>query len=151
MLDEAHQLRVNLASFLSLSRKANVNVCTLWQDIEQIHNTFNKEAAANILSNSNLKIFMPCAKSIEVCSMLSKLCGQFQFQETNQSALQTKYLLSPQQIFQLDTMLVLHSNNKPVLLSPVPFYENKKLLELTKLPPYKPLNKALCNPLIIKL
>lgn len=138
MLDESAVLKIKgLSSFLSLSRKYNISVATLWQEYSQIESLYGKEEALNIFSNCNLKIFLPCSKPLATCTMLEKLLGDFNYLSEDGKTVHTRKLLTAQEIFQLDKILVLNSNRRPVLIPPEPFYVQPHLVKQTKIPKYK--------------
>ena len=137
MIDEAGIFSIaSLPQILALGRKYNVSIATLWQDYNQIENLYNKNDAANIFANSKFKVFMPSGQPLVTCQMLSQLLGKYNWIDENGHE-KTRELLGVQEIFQLKKILVLNGNNKPLLLAPAPFFENKKLLALTKSPIYE--------------
>jgi type IV secretory pathway TraG/TraD family ATPase VirD4 len=135
IVDEAAAMKLNLSQILALGRKARISIVTLWQDYNQIEHLYGKNTAENIMANSRLKVWMPSGQPLATCAMLSTLLGKMSYQ-TEEGATKTRELLTPQEVFQLDKILVLNANAKPLLLPVQPFYENKKLLAYSKLPPY---------------
>ncbi len=137
MIDEAGIFSIaSLPQILALGRKYNVSILSLWQDYNQIENLYNKNDAANIFANSRFKVFMPSGQPLSTCQMLSQLLGKYNYFDENGYE-KTRELLGVQEIFQLKKILVLNGNSKPLLLEPAPYFENKKLLALTKLPIYE--------------
>ena len=140
LLDECAVMRLQLSSFLALSRKYSVAVATIWQDFNQIEHIYGKHEAANIFANSNLKAFMAGGKSVETCVMLERLMGRFEF--LNESGqVKTKELLTAQEINQLNKILVLHGNKSPMLLDVRPHFQNTHLRKLSELPTFEPKSK----------
>ncbi|PQJ13016.1 hypothetical protein CJD36_004535 [Flavipsychrobacter stenotrophus] len=136
IIDEAATMRLqSLPKILELGRKYLISVATLWQDFGQVEHIFGKNEAANILANSRLKVFMPSGQPLATCRMLSELLGKYSYEDKN-SVLKTRELLTAQEIFQLREILLLNGNNKPMLLAAKPYFENKKLKEITELPVY---------------
>jgi type IV secretory pathway TraG/TraD family ATPase VirD4 len=134
LLDESSLLKIPLSSFLSLSRKFKVSVLTLWQDYNQIEHLYGKFEASNIFSNSALKIFMPGFKPLDTCMMLEKLLGRYSVLDEDGSTQRTLDLLSAQEIYQLNKILVLNGHNKPILLPVVPYFKQRSLNKLLQLP-----------------
>jgi type IV secretory pathway TraG/TraD family ATPase VirD4 len=134
LLDECSVLRLpTLSSFLSLSRKYQISVATLWQDLNQIDHSYGKYESANIFSNSNLKVFMPCSKPMETCIMLQNLCGKYHY-TSEDGVLRTRELLTSHEIFQLEKILVLNGTDKPLLLEREPFFKFPHLQRQTQKP-----------------
>lgn len=135
ILDECAVMKIPaLSQFLALSRKYKISVATLWQDFEMIESVYGKFEASNIMSNSNLKAWMPCSKPLSTCVMLQNLMGKFHF--TDESDIQrTRELMTAQEIYQTDRIIVLNKNNKPVLLKPEPYFSIPRLRKLTEYPP----------------
>jgi len=132
-LDEAAVCNINLSSFLSLSRKYKVSVQSYWQDLEQLHNLFGKYDGNNVFSNSRYKVLMPGAKSLELISMVEKLMGKYNFIDEVTHQTKQRELLTASELYTLDKILVL--DQKAILLDGAPFYENRRLLKLSKLQP----------------
>ncbi len=65
--------------------------------------------------------------------MLSELLGKYQY-ETDEGTTKVRELLTPQEVFQLEQILLLNANNMPLLLEPAPYFENKTLLKRTQMP-----------------
>lgn len=136
-IDEAATMNlVTLPKALELGRKFRISIATLWQDQHQIEHLYGKHQAANILANSKLKIFMPSGIPLETCIMLKNLLGKFQFIDQD-GITRTKELLNEQEIFQLKQILVLNGNNKPLLVEPKPYFEDKKLFRRTQVPQFQ--------------
>jgi type IV secretory pathway TraG/TraD family ATPase VirD4 len=134
LIDEAATMRLgSLPKILELGRKYSVSVATLWQDFNQVEHIFGKNEAANIFANSKLKVFMPSGQPLATCKMLQELLGKYSYTDEKE-VLKTRELLTAQEIFQLQEILLLNGNNKPLLLEPMPFFESTKLRKLTELP-----------------
>ena len=69
------------------------------------------------------------------------MLGKYSYE--TETGTKTRELLTPQEVYQLDKILVLNGNTNPCLLPKKPFYENKKLLAYSKLSPYKPTGSRL--------
>ena len=131
-IDEAALLNLSgLPRVLELGRKYSLSVLTLWQDFGQVQYLYGKHHASNILANSKLKIVMPSGISIDMCSMISELCGKFQYTDED-GVTRSKELLSVQEIYQLQKILVLNGNSKPCLIEPRAYFEDARLLRRTQ-------------------
>ena len=141
LVDEAATMKLDLSQILELGRKYRISIITMWQDIGQINNIYNQNVTSNILANSRLKIFLPSSKSLSTCTMLEGLLGKYTYDDNGVA--KTRPLKTAEEIFRLQDVLVLNGTNKPLLLPPKPFFEDKKLLGYTKLPAHIPKGHAL--------
>jgi type IV secretory pathway TraG/TraD family ATPase VirD4 len=138
LLDEIGNVTIpGLPSFLSLCRKRRCSVATLWQDTTgQIVRNYGKDGSTTILANSAVKAFLPGPKSVEVCAMLERLCGKFNFEEDGH--VKTRDLLTAQEAYQTKDIILLDNNEPPLLIKPYPFYEDRTLLKRSQIAPYYP-------------
>ena len=150
MIDEASSFRLeSLPMILELGRKYLISVATLWQDFGQVEHIYGKNQASNILANSKLKVYMPSGQPLATCRMLEELLGRYTVD--TEHGQKTRELLTAQEIFQLDKILVLNGNNKPLLLPPKPYFLNSKLKKITKQPAYiVPDNEMILNNPMLK-
>ncbi len=135
LLDEASLMTLSLSQVLSLGRKHKIAVASLWQNYNQIIHKYGTHEAENIYSNNYIKAFMPSGQALATCRMISELLGKYTYIDEFGKE-KNRELLNPQEIFQLDKVLVLQGNKKPLLLNPSPYFENPRLLALTKKPIY---------------
>ncbi len=149
MIDEASSFRLeSLPMILELGRKYRISVATLWQDFGQVEHIYGKNQASNILANSKLKVYMPSGQPLSTCRMLEELLGKYSYE--SEHGQKSRELLTAQEIFQLDKILVLNGNNKPLLVPPKPYFMNSKLTALTEKQRYEVKNNAMTfnNPLL---
>lgn len=139
LIDEAATIKISLSQALALSRKHNTSIATFWQDYNQIEQIYGRYEAANIFSNSSLKVFMPSGQPLSTCKMLSELLGKYTYDDGGQTKI--RELLSAQEIHELTKMLVLIGNKPPLLLEPKQYFEIKELYKKSQLPQYIPENK----------
>lgn len=135
LLDEANLIRLEdtLPTAMALGRKHRISIVTLWQDFNQVEAVYGKHEAATIYANSRFKVYMPSGQPLATCEMLSRQLGKYEVKTENGTRI--RELLTAQEIFQLQKVLVLNGNNKPMLLDPRPYYLNPKLKALTEMEP----------------
>ncbi len=138
LIDECANIKLpNLSQALALLRKYQISIATFWQDYNQIENCYGKQEAANIYSNSNLKVFMPSNKPLESCLMLERVLGKYSYQTDPTSPIKTRELMTAQEIRELKDILVLSGIEKPLLIKPVQYFQVEKLRQRSLIP-YKP-------------
>ena len=140
IIDEAATIKISLSQALALTRKYHVSIATFWQDYEQIENIYGKHESSNILSNSQLKVFMPSGQPLHTCKMLSELLGKYSY-DTDAGQTKIRELLTPQEIHGLKKVLVLNGNKQPLLIEPKQYFEIGKLKKMTELPRFISENK----------
>ncbi len=140
LIDEASSMTLNsLSQTVSLGRKHNLGLCLIYQDYNQLVHQYGNYNASNILANSGTRVFMK-NQPLETCQMLEKTLGKFTYIDED-GIKRNRELMTAHEIRQLDKAIVLVSNKPAILLKPVPYFKQKKLLKLTHLPVYEVPNK----------
>ena len=108
----------------------------LYQQAEsQLTEQYGVQSARAILANCFTKLYLP-GQPLEVCRQLEILLGKFSYVD-DKNVERTKNLMSMNEIRMMDESIILIGNKAPIKLKLVPYFKQKKLLELSQIPPFE--------------
>lgn len=137
LIDEASSLYLNsLQTVCSNIRKSRAGLMAIFQSYHQVVSMYGAEDANAIRENCFTSVYLP-GQPLDVCKELSTVLGSFQFIDGSGSK-QTRLLLSPSEVHQMEETLVLCGNKRAIKLPMRPYYESTKLRALSALKPYQP-------------
>jgi type IV secretion system protein VirD4 len=136
MLDECSSLHLPILPIASANlRKYACGLQIVMQTESQIIDLFGVQAARSIIANCFVKCYLP-GQPLETARQLEILLGKFEFQN-DQGQTKMKSLMSMDEIRTMSESLLLIGNKPAIKLDLIPFYKQKELLRLAKLPPYE--------------
>lgn len=128
-------------TILTTIRKYGVSISLILQDIQQLTNIYGHTQASIIMNGGTSSKLFLSGMSHTSCQEVSNLLGNATIEDVNKwtqrkSAAYGRALLTPQEIRTLKQGLgiFIHGSELPIQLKMVPFYQNKRLNKLTKLP-----------------
>ncbi|MBL7771721.1 MAG: type IV secretory system conjugative DNA transfer family protein [Chitinophagaceae bacterium] len=137
IIDEASSLTISsLGTATSNLRKYRSGLMLLYQQAEsQLTEQYGVQSARAILANCFTKLYLP-GQPLEVCRQLEILLGKFSYVD-DKNVERTKNLMSMNEIRMMDESIILIGNKAPIKLKLVPYFKQKKLLELSQIPPFE--------------
>lgn len=133
LLDELPSMHLTmLSTAISNLRKFGVSLMCVVQTEAQIISNYGVENARNIMANCFSKLYLP-GQPLETCRSLEILCGKYEFQN-DAGQQKIRPLLTMDEIRQLNDSLLFLGNLPVIKFRPIPYYEQRDLLNLANLP-----------------
>ena len=137
-------------SIITTSRKRDISISLIIQDIQQVAMVYGKNEASTIVSGGCFTKMVLSGTSNETAKFLSELCGTETIETQSQSirsgsgdsknvSTASRKLLNPDEVRRLnsDEALLVYGNKQPIKLNIKPCYKNKELVERMKMPSAK--------------
>jgi type IV secretory pathway TraG/TraD family ATPase VirD4 len=140
LIDEASSLYFNsLQITISNIRKYNAGILQIYQSAAQIVDLYGQSIAKAITENSYARVYMS-GQPISVAQELEATLGKFEYLDEKEVR-HTRSLMYASEIRETNDSLILCGNSPAIKTKIVPYFTQPKLLKLTNLPPYEPVNK----------
>ncbi len=137
IMEEASLLTLNtLSQVISQVRKFNVGLILVYQDYNQLIDTYGSATARTIFNNCGIKCYMP-GQSLAVSEELSKLGGVFEFEDETGTR-RTRNLILPNEARETSDVILAVANRPLIKIDPPPFYMIPSMMRLIDLPPFQP-------------
>jgi type IV secretory pathway TraG/TraD family ATPase VirD4 len=139
LLDEASSMYLPaLSTTISNIRKYESGMLLIYQDYNQLEHNYGAHEAKNIAANCYAKVYLP-GQPIETCKILETTLGNFEYEDEKGNR-KIRKLMTADEIRMSEKAIVLIGNKPPINAKLRPYYKDRNLNSMTKIPPYEPLN-----------